>query len=127
MKMNSENHDKEAFRKVGFIQNANNGNQYENCALLAEVGGFVSAWVSLRPMQIYRKNATSNRHLVTSSHSIIGYRSSLSLALLALGVAGRRTEDVLGSSVIGSHCNVSAILYSFSKVMLTSPRSILPI
>ena len=56
MKMNSENHDQEAFRKVGFALNAaNNDNQYEHCAVLAEVGGFVFSWVSLRTMQTHRK------------------------------------------------------------------------
>tara|TARA_R110002020_G_scaffold218195_1_gene426012 strand:- start:226 stop:411 length:186 start_codon:yes stop_codon:yes gene_type:complete len=61
--MNSENHDKEAFRKVGFTLNAaNNGNQYENCAVLAEVGGSETSCVSLRTMQTHSKNATSNCH-----------------------------------------------------------------
>lgn len=60
--MNSENHDKKEFRKIGFTLNANNGEQYENCAVLAEVGEIVSSGVSLRTMQTHRKNGTSNNH-----------------------------------------------------------------
>jgi len=66
MKMSSEHHNKEAFRRGRSGRRWIRATNTLNCVARMEVDSSVPAWVLLCTLQTYRKNANSNNYRVTS-------------------------------------------------------------